>query len=298
MKKGIDVSKWQGEINWEQVKASGVEFAIIRLGEIYQNDTNYVDTYFERNYSECKRLGIPVGIYVYTYCKTEDKIKEGANFVLSHLQGKTLDLPVYLDLEEKRILEIGKDQITNLACQFGNIIEKAGLWCGIYANLNWIRNYLNMNILNRFTLWIAQYNIKCTYEGSYDIWQYSSSGQVTGIKGNVDMNYMYRDLISEIGKYKKPVENVNNYVDYIIGKTYKLQDDMNVRTGAGTNYRVKNYLQLTKDGKKHAYKQLKAVLKKGTEVTVLGIYKVGNEIWIKIPSGYIAGYYNGQTFVK
>lgn len=211
MKKGVDVSAWQGKIDWNKVKNSGIEFAILKIGNIYQNDNNWIDTEFERNYNECKRLNIPVGVYVYTYCKTMEKIKEGANFVVNALKGKTLDLPVYLDLEDKLISNLGKDNLTNMACEFGNIIEKAGFWCGMYANKNWLDNILDAKKLERFTIWIAQYNSTCTYKGKYDIWQYSSSGSVAGINGKVDMNYMYRDLIAAVGnKTSNTTNNTSN----------------------------------------------------------------------------------------
>lgn len=97
-------------------------------------------------------------------------------------------------------------------------------------------------------------------------------------------------------------DNVNNSVDklpnYIIGKNYKLMVDLNVRSGASTNYRIKNYEELTKDGKNHAYKQTNAVLKKNTIVTCLNVYVGDNEVWIKIPSGFICGYYKGKEYIK
>lgn len=101
---------------------------------------------------------------------------------------------------------------------------------------------------------------------------------------------------SNLTKYDNKGEIINNY--FVIGNVYELKVDLRVRTGAGTNYRQKNYLELTPDGKKHAYKKIKAVLKAGTKVTCLDvIVKTANEIWIKIPSGYVAGLYNGDQYV-
>ena len=100
---GIDVSEHQGTINWDSVK-SQISFAILRLGWIGNKNNHTIDKQFERNYSECKRLGIPVGVYLYNYCNCEDTAKAGANWALQHLQGKALELPVYIDMEDNEFL--------------------------------------------------------------------------------------------------------------------------------------------------------------------------------------------------
>ena len=196
--KGIDVSSWQSTIDWDKVK-SQIDFAILRVGYIGNNE-NKLDIQFERNYSECKRLGIPVGVYVYNYVKTEDRIKVCADWVVEKLNGKTLELPVYLDMEDESIAYLGKDKLTNLCIAFNTKIEATKRWAGVYANLNWYNNFLNKDeIKARYTTWIAHYGVDINkYNGQYDLFQYSSSGRVEGIEGNVDMNIMYVDLISEI----------------------------------------------------------------------------------------------------
>ena len=196
--KGIDVSVWNGNIDWDAVK-NEVDFAIVRLGYIGNNE-NSLDSKFERNYSECKRLGIPVGVYVYNYVKTEARIQECANWVLSQLNGKHLDLPVYIDMEDNSIAGIGIDILTNLCIAFNSVIESTGRWAGVYANLNLYNNYLNKDeIKARYTTWIAHYGVdENKYNGQYDILQYTSTGHIAGINGNVDMNIMYVDLISAI----------------------------------------------------------------------------------------------------
>lgn len=197
---GIDVSEYQGAINWDSVKLQ-INFAILRIGWIGNKDNHTLDTQFERNYSECKRLGIPVGIYAYCYCNSEETVKSGANWVLNKLQGKSLELPVYIDMEDNSIASLGKDKLTNICIAFNTIIENAGLWAGVYANLNWFNNYLNKDtVKSKYTTWIADYtNGTNKYEGEYDIWQNSSETKIKGINGNVDTNYMYRDLMAEIG---------------------------------------------------------------------------------------------------
>lgn len=202
--KGIDVSTWQGNINWTKIKDK-IDFAILRLGWI-GNISYELDNTFIRNYNECKKYGIPVGVYVYNYAKTIDSATKGAKWVLKQLADKELELPVYLDMEEGSTISAGKTILTNICIAFNTIIESAGYWAGIYANKNWLDNYLlTKDLKKRFTIWIAHYGVSLErYSGIYDMLQYSSSGHVGDIK-NVDMNVMYRDLISEIQK-KEDVE--------------------------------------------------------------------------------------------
>lgn len=213
---GIDVSQHQGIIDWEKVK-NQIGFAILRLGWIGNKNNHTLDTQFERNYAECKRLGIPVGVYVYNYCNNEETAKSGANWTIEKLKGKNLELPIYLDMEDGSITNLGKDKLTNICIAFNTIIEQDRRWAGVYANLNWFNNYLNKDeIKKRYTCWIAHYKVGTDcYKGEYDIWQNSSSGKISGISGNVDTNYMYRDLIGSIANKTvsnvvKPVEQVSN----------------------------------------------------------------------------------------
>lgn len=191
MLKLIDVSEHQGKINWEKVKPQ-IDGAILRCGygmDIEKQD----DTYFKRNADECTRLGIPFGVYLYSYADNNEKAKSESAHVLRLIKGYKLSFPVYLDLEESGT-QNGAIERANI---FGDIIEKAGYWCGVYANLNWWNNYLRG--LERFTKWVAQYNKTCDYKGAHlDIWQYSSKGKVDGIGGNVDMNECYRNFPVEI----------------------------------------------------------------------------------------------------
>ena len=103
MIKGVDVSRSRGTIDWDKVKANNIKFAILKFGNIYDDDSNYIDTKFETNYKKCKELDIPVGIYVYNYCNGLSALKKGVEFVLKKLNKKELDLPIYLDMEEKSI---------------------------------------------------------------------------------------------------------------------------------------------------------------------------------------------------
>lgn len=226
MKKfGIDVSEWQGQINWDLVK-NNIDFAILRLGWIGNKNNHTIDRYFERNYAECKRLGIPVGVYVYCYSNSVETIKKGAEWTIEKLRNKNLDLPVYIDMEDSTIASKGKETLTNMCIAFNEMIEKAGYWAGVYANKNWFVNYLDKEKLgSRFTCWLAQYSKAYNLEmNNIDVWQYSSSGTVQGINGRVDVNYMYRDLVAEIKgtASKEPVKEptVDELVQDVLAGKY------------------------------------------------------------------------------
>ena len=192
-KKGIDVSYHQGTIDWGKVKNSGIEFAIIRIG--YGMYDNQKDTQFETNYKNARAVGIPVGVYHYSYAKTVDEAKREADLVLKWLNNRDLDLPVYFDIEDKTQQNLGKDVLNNICKAFCNAIEAGGYWAGIYSNKYWATSLVDGPTLGkRYTYWVAQYNSKCTYTGPYAMWQYSSSGSVNGISGRVDMNYLYAEL--------------------------------------------------------------------------------------------------------
>lgn len=183
---GIDVSSWQGTINWEKVKASGVDFAIIRCGYgMDQKDQD--DSQFLRNVTECERLGIPYGVYIYSYATNTTRAASEAEHVLRLIKGHKLSYPVYFDMEDRST--IGCDY-ANIAKTFCNKISDAGYPVGVYANLNWWNNYLTDSCFSRWHRWVAQYYSTCQYQKEYAIWQYTSSGTVNGISGKVDMNYL------------------------------------------------------------------------------------------------------------
>lgn len=197
MKTIIDVSTHQGTINWEQVKPQ-IDGVIIRCGfgmDMSEQD----DKQFERNASECERLGIPYGVYLYSYATNDNKARSEAEHILRLVKGKKLSYPIYLDLEEE------KDECRTYApraCEvIGSIIEAAGYTFGIYANKNWWEHYLVG--VDKYTKWVAQYNKTCTYKGNVDMWQYSSKGVITGISGNVDMNLCYFDEVNNTVEIKE-----------------------------------------------------------------------------------------------
>lgn len=256
----IDVSEHQGKINWEKTK-NNIAGAILRCG--YGSDIkSQDDEQFKRNADECTRLGIPFGVYLYSYAKTEEQAKSEAAHVLRLIEGYKLSYPVYLDLEETGT----ENGAVRRAEIFGDIIEKAGYWCGIYANLNWWENHLNG--LERFTKWVAQYNTTCDYKGANkDIWQYSSKGKVDGITGNVDMNVCYRDFPAEItgGAVMKPtLKPVDDIADECIaGKWGNGADRVCKLMQAGYDAaEVQNAIN-KKMGKKEKDKKVYHVIKSG-----------------------------------
>ena len=194
---GIDVSEHQGRINWDAVKASGIDFAILRVGFGAPSFDGRVDYQFNRNISECERLGIPYGVYIYSYAWDDQQAADEASMVIGCLSGHNPRLPVYYDLEDNSIIANGRQAgLASRARTFCNSISAAGFKPGIYANLNWFNNILTDSVFktSSWDHWIAQYNWQCDYTGKYSFWQYASDGRVPGISGNVDMNYAYVDV--------------------------------------------------------------------------------------------------------
>ena len=199
--KGIDVSSWQKEINWDKVKKAGIQFAILRCG--YGSDkASQDDKYFARNLAECERVGIPYGIYLYSYATNVEMAHSEAAHVLRLLGDKKPMYPIYYDLEDAKTTgKCSKALILDMAKAFCADLEAKGYLVGIYANTYWNNTYLTDAWYNTKPRWVAQYASKCTYKGEYGIWQYSSSGKVDGIAGNVDMNYAYADYPTVLTKH-------------------------------------------------------------------------------------------------
>ena len=216
--KGIDVSEFQGSINWDKVKADGIKFAILKLANIYDYDTNYKDSKFETNYKEAKKRGIKLGAYIYNYCNTVDTLKKGLKWVIGKLAGKKLDLPLYLDMEDKDIQGETKETLTNQCNEFAKYVKSKGYQAGVYANVNWLKNELNPNDFDKdISVWVAQYYKECQYTGKYDIWQYASNGKVSGISGNCDMNYLYNeDIIKESGADTSDKKTIDELAQEVI----------------------------------------------------------------------------------
>lgn len=237
-KKGIDVSYHQGNIDWGKVKNAGIEFAILRIG--YGMYDFQKDKQFENNYKNARAKNIPVGIYHYSYATSIEEAEKEANLVLQWLNGRELDYPVYFDIEDNSMAKLGKSTLNAICRAFCEIIEKAGYWAGIYSNKDWATNKISGAELGKdYTYWIAQYNDKCTYTGPYAIWQYSSTGSVNGISGNVDMNIQYKEVGGKTGSTsnsssKKSNETIANEV--IRGEWGNGNDRKNRLNSAGYDY--------------------------------------------------------------
>ena len=211
-KKGIDVSQWQGTIDWTKVKAAGIEFAMIRAGY----GQNNIDPQFERNISECNRVGIPCGIYWFSYAYTEAMAIREAEYALSAVEPYKLDYPIAFDWEgdsanyaAKNGVTVTKTLASAMARAFCKRLEQAKYYAMVYTNPSYLATYFDNDIPKQYDIWLAQWptnpdpNSKPAQAGG--IWQYTSSGSVNGISGRVDMNaayYNYPDIIEKNGLNK------------------------------------------------------------------------------------------------
>ena len=219
MLKGIDVSTHNGVIDWEKAKTQ-IDYAIIRCG--YGCDqTNQDDKYFNKNVEECIRLDIPFGVYLYSYANTLEKANSEADHVLrlvSKYKNK-VTMGIWYDIEDKIQANLSKNLLKDIITTFCNKLENNYYFVGIYANKNWLENKIDNSIKQRYVTWIAQYNSKCTYNGKYHMWQYTSDGSIAGINGRVDMNYSYQDrfiIAEQTVVQNKPKENVTyTYKDFV-----------------------------------------------------------------------------------
>ena len=165
----------------------------MRLGWIGNKENHTLDTFFKENYESCVRLGIPVGVYVYSYCETEEAAKSAAKWTSEQLKGKKITYPVFIDMEDSQIENLDVQTLTDISKTFCEELKTSGYSkVGIYANKNWLVNKLDASQLSKYNIWLAHYTDKTDYSGKYDMWQYTSSGTVKGIMGNVDMNYSYK----------------------------------------------------------------------------------------------------------
>jgi GH25 family lysozyme M1 (1,4-beta-N-acetylmuramidase)/uncharacterized protein YjdB len=192
---GIDVSRWNGTIDWSAVKNSGVNYAIIRCG--YRGSSSGAlieDSMFRTNIQGAVNAGIKVGVYFYTQATTEAEAIEEASFVVSMIKNYGLSYPVYLDVEKSngRGDAISYDMRTTVCKAFCKTITNSGYSAGIYASKTWFESKFDVSALTSYKIWLAQYATSATYSKSrYDMWQYTAKGSVSGISGDVDMNLSY-----------------------------------------------------------------------------------------------------------
>ncbi|MEE0200877.1 GH25 family lysozyme [Faecalicatena contorta] len=215
VKKGIDVSQHQGKIDWAKVKADGIDYAIIRCG-YGDNYTYQDDTSWQYNVSECERLGIPYGVYIYSYATNTTMAKSEAEHVLRLIKGRNLSYPVYFDMEDNSTVNVSSSMKGQIAKTFCDTVTAAGYRVGIYANLNWWTNYLTDSVFNNssWSKWVAQYNSTCDYNGKYDMWQCTDKGRVSGISGNVDLNFLMDASIDNSGSNGNSGGNKESLVSF------------------------------------------------------------------------------------
>lgn len=191
---GIDVSTWNGSIDWNKVKNSGVSYVIIRTG--FRGSTQGAlveDNRFRQNIQGATNAGLKVGVYFFSQAVNEVEAVEEASMVLSQVKGYNLAYPVFIDVEPSggRADALSSGDRTKVINAFCQTIQNGGYKAGIYANKTWLAQKMNISALSGYKIWLAQYNSTVTYSGRYDMWQYSDKGTVAGINGQVDMNLSY-----------------------------------------------------------------------------------------------------------
>ena len=187
---GIDLSFWDDVVYWDILKTE-VKFVILRAG----SGTGSIDAVYEDYYKKCKQYNIPVGAYWYAYATTVDGAEAEAKAFLQTLKGKQFEYPVYYDIEEEKIYNTGKNNISNMLERFCTILEENGYYCGIYGNKYSLQNFYTKSVLNRYDIWLAHYtyNAAPTDYVGHRIWQYTDTGRLNGKPGDCDLNWSYEN---------------------------------------------------------------------------------------------------------
>lgn len=236
---GIDVSKWQGYIDWSKVKSDGIKFAMIRLGYGSKDGNSCgLDGYFEKNVDNAIKAGIDIGCYFYSYATSVEAAKKEAQYVvdvLSKYKG-VFTYPVALDIEDNSQVNLGKTTLTNMVTTFGDIVEKSGFWFSVYSSLSWFNNYLDDTKIKRFDHWLAQWSPSPTYNGEFGIWQNSATGKINGIVGNVDTNIAYKDYptiikSSNLNGFTSAIQKPTNSATPTTNLKFKKSDVVNFTGG-------------------------------------------------------------------
>lgn len=194
---GIDVSSYQQNIDWQQVKAAGVDFAMIRVGyRGYVSGKLDLDDFFLRNMEGASEAGIPVGVYFFSQALTEEEAVEEANYVLNWLQGYDIQYPVVFDWEEveaeARTDDMNMLMLTSCALAFCKTIEEAGYTPAVYFNQVYGYQQLNLPSLKDYIFWLAAYEQTPTFHFDFQMWQYTNQGSVSGVPGAVDLNIYFK----------------------------------------------------------------------------------------------------------
>lgn len=237
---GIDVSHYQLDIDWKKVKDAGKQFAIMKAQ--YEAKSHRKDEYFEANYRGCGENGIMRGVYIFIGTQSiQDPVRDAVS-LLNHLNERKLEYGIWLDMEATSLRACGKREITRLTNVYAEIFEKAGYYVGIYSNLDWTKNVLDMKALERFDFWMARYPkadtgvIKEGLNPGGVAWQYSSKGIVPGIKVKCDLDVDFDGIIN-LGKDQKSNEEIADEVmEGLWGSKNTNPTRKEMLTAAGYNY--------------------------------------------------------------
>ena len=205
----MDVSRWQGDIDWDDVKASGLVSGVM-LKTVSTNrklskrkDGLCIDLTFERNYAECKRVGLPVGVYYYTYATDKEMADAELALLKTALTGKTFELPISVDVEDNKIKKLSTQALTDLAAYALATVEQWGFYALLYVGLNFAQTELYMGgaALKPYDVWLAAYRSKKPEPGwPFGLWQYTNKGKIPGVSGDVDLSVPYKDYAKIIAK--------------------------------------------------------------------------------------------------
>ena len=251
--KGIDVSSWPGNIDWQKAADYCMDFCILRITEA----GNVIDSKFERNFKGCNDHKIPVGVYKYSYAMTVAEIRSEARKVVSVLNGRKIQFPVFLDLEHNNQRALGSESIHTMAETFRKIIVDAGYKFAIYCNVDWY-NTVICSHLKKYEFWIARYpandtgNVVERLRPDWGVgWQYSSKGKVSGISGNVDMNVFYKnyteDKEKKVDKLKEFTDLGNYYAGEATGTPYLEKKSAAYLDDFQRNAGYNNYTKFARD---------------------------------------------------
>lgn len=219
-KKGIDISHHQGDIDFEKLKGN-IDFAMVRTsyGSFYE------DRKYKQNIKGLEKINVPYGLYHFSYATDVETAKKEASSFINLIKNYNPTYPVVIDIEySDRTADVRKDTLVDIANVFCKMVEEAGYYAMIYANLDYFNNKLNSNVLDKYDKWLAQWTSKPTYNKPFGIWQYSSKGSVPGINGNVDLNISYKDYPSIIkgngaaGNTEEPKKEEAKEINYVVKK--------------------------------------------------------------------------------
>lgn len=250
-KNGIDVAAYQGEIDFSKLKAAGIDFVIIRCG--YGGDyENQDDPYFERNVEQCEKYGIPWGTYLYSYATNLEQADGEFRHMMRLLKGKKPLYPVYLDMEDsdgyKEKRNVSDQMCVNICERVCTLLEEAGYYAGIYANLYWLTHKINSEKLNRFDKWLAQWASKPTYDKPFGMWQNSNQGQIDGVPKRVDTDIAYKDYPKIIRDAKLNGWGEEEKPEPPVTVSFQVGDLVRVKKGA-RSYEGKKIASFVYDGK-------------------------------------------------